>query len=150
MTEIIQAKASHIIPLVDLFDAYRIFYRKASDKKKAKDFLLARIASKESIIYLSKDTSSNTFSGFTQLYPLFSSTRMRRVWLLNDLYVLPEYRGRGISKLLIEQSKELARQTDAVGLMLETEKSNTIGNQLYPSTDFQLNEETNFYFWINE
>ena len=71
---------------------------------------------------------------------------MKRLWLLNDLYVNEAYRGRGISKQLINAAKDLARSTDAAGVLLETEPSNIIGNRLYPATDFEL-EENNFYFW---
>ncbi len=71
---------------------------------------------------------------------------MKRLWLLNDLFVAKEFRGQGISKLLIERAKQLAEQTHAAGLLLETEKTNEIGNQLYPSAGFNL-EANNFYFW---
>ena len=149
MFQIIEANSSHLEPLVDLFDAYRVWYRKASDKKTARQFLEDRIQQKESIIYLVEDSTKKAFCGFVQLYPLFSSTRMRRLWLLNDLFVSPNYRGNGLSKLLIDRAKELAIQTNAAGLLLETEKTNTIGNQLYPSAHFELADATNYYFWTN-
>ena len=103
---------------------------------------------KESVIYV--DEENEKLTGFTQLYPLFSSTRMQRSWLLNDLYVLPEFRGRGISKKLIAVARLLAKETGATGVLLETEKTNEIGNKLYPSAGFQLYNETNFYWWENE
>lgn len=131
-----------------LFDSYRLFYRKRSDLEGANAFLKNRIEKKESVIYV--DEENKILTGFTQLYPQFSSTRMQRSWLLNDLYVLPEFRGRGISKKLIEAAKLLAKETGAAGLLLETEKANEIGNQLYPSAGFQLYDETNFYWWENE
>lgn len=152
MFQIIEASVSHLEPLVNLFDAYRVWYRKTSDKETAHQFLKDRIDQKESVIYLVQDTNTNAehFCGFVQLYPLYSSTRMRRMWLLNDLFVSSEYRGKGLSKLLIDRAKTLAIETNAAGLLLETEKSNTIGNQLYPSTDFELVDATNYYFWTNK
>ena len=48
---------------------------------------------------------------------------------------------------LIEQAKELVRESQAAGLMLETDKSNQVGNQLYPRTGFVLNSGSNFYVW---
>ena len=147
---IIQANENHLAALVPLFDAYRIWYRKSSDKENAHHFLRERIVKHESVIYLVQDHSSRKYIGFTQLYPLFSSTRLGRLWLLNDLYVIPEYRGQGVSLQLINRAKELARTTNAVGIMLETEKSNKIGNRLYPKTDFELEEDMNNYFWSND
>ena len=87
--------------------------------------------------------------GFVQLYPIFSSTRMQRLWLLNDLYVEKIYKGKGISKQLIEISKSLCKQTNACGLILETAKTNIVGNELYPKVGFSLDKEHNYYFWDN-
>ena len=89
------ATLEDIQQLAALFDAYRIFYKKQTDIVAADKFLRERIEKKESVIFV--DEVNAILTGFTQLYPLFSSTRMRRSWLLNDLFVLPVYRGLGIS-----------------------------------------------------
>jgi len=141
-----QAKLSDLKELTELFDAYRVFYERHSDLDAAKAFLEERIQNNESVIYLSRN-EHGVATGFVQLYPLFSSTRMKRFWLLNDLYVDSNFRGQGFSKALIERSKELCRETDACGMMLETAKDNHIGNQLYPATDWTLDEDHNFYSW---
>jgi len=146
--KVFQATSNNIDQVVDLFDAYRVWYRKPSDKVSAKAFLLERIYTKESVIYVCENENKELI-GFTQLYPIFSSTRMKRMWLLNDLFVHPDSRGLGISKLLIQKAKSLAKANNACGILLETEKSNDIGNKLYPSENFEL-EENNFYFWTNE
>jgi ribosomal protein S18 acetylase RimI-like enzyme len=49
--------------------------------------------------------------------------------------------------LLIEAAKTLCRETNSCGLVLETAKTNIIGNALYPKTGFQLDIEHNYYFW---
>lgn len=141
-----EAKIEDVDAVAQLFDGYRVFYRKESDVDGAKAFLSERINNKESRIYVCEE-SDGTFVGFTQLYPLFTSTRMKRAWLLNDLYVHPDHRGKGASKMLIQRGKELVRETGAFGMMLETEKSNDIGNKLYPSVGFKLNDDSNFYEW---
>lgn len=143
--KIIQATLEQLSDLSILFDAYRVFYRKPSDIPAATAFLKDRIQQEESIIYIAYDQDEAL--GFTQLYPQFSSTRMKRIWLLNDLYVKPEARGRGISKLLINAAKKLAKNTNAAAVILETEKSNVIGNRLYPAVGFELDKDHNFYEW---
>lgn len=148
MAIIIQATTRHLDMLVPLFDAYRVFYQKPSNPGAARSFLEERLQNEESVIYLAVENDKAI--GFTQLYPLFSSTRMQRLWLLNDLYVSPAYRGRSISKQLIDKAKELVRATNAAGLQLETAKDNHIGNRLYPAVDFELNTDFNFYFWVNQ
>lgn len=146
--KVIRASVKHLSQLAVLFDAYRVFYEQESDLKGSEKFLRERMEQEQSVIFAVEE--NNRLLGFTQLYPLFSSTRMRRTWLLNDLFVAQNQRGKGISKLLMEAAKEHARKTGAFGLSLETQKSNTVGNNLYPAVNFTLDEEHNYYFWTVE
>lgn len=130
-----------------LFDQYRIFYHKESDIPAAENFLKERIQNKDSEIFIAE--KDGILTGFVQLYPIFSSTRMQRYWLLNDLYVNADHRGKGYSKELIEAAKDLCRSSNACGMLLETGKSNDVGNQLYPSCGFELYDSVNFYEWTN-
>ncbi|AQX83672.1 GNAT family N-acetyltransferase [Elizabethkingia bruuniana] len=131
--------------LTIIFEKYRDFYKKTADYETAKSFLEERISRNESVIYIAE--VDQKVVGFTLLYPLFSSTRMKKLWILNDLYVEEEYRQKGISVALIDKAKELCRETGACQLSLETSKTNRVGNNLYPKTDFQLDTESNFYYW---
>ncbi|WP_109300746.1 GNAT family N-acetyltransferase [Aquimarina sp. AU474] len=144
--EIRQANLKDIPQLSLIFDSYRVFYRKKPDVNSAKAFLGDRIMNKESIIYIVENDEGSCV-GFVQLYPIFSSTRMKKLWLLNDLYVYPDFRGQKISIQLIDKAKELAVKSDSCGLILETEKTNMIGNNLYPKTGFVCNKDSNFYTW---
>ena len=74
---------------------------------------------------------------------------MNKLWLLNDLFVSEKFRGKGVSVLLIEEAKKLCKKTNACGLILETAKTNEIGNSLYPKTGFLLDLEHNYYSWEN-
>lgn len=141
------ATISDIDELVSLFDSYRGFYGKSSDVRSAKEFLSERLNNKDSVIYVAE--SENNLVGFVQLYPIFSSTRMKKMWLLNDLFVNSNYRGKGIAIKLIEEARKLVRNTSACSMVLETEKTNNIGNNLYPKMGFQLNTDCNFYEWHN-
>lgn len=145
-TTVKKATIEDLDELGDLFNQYRVFYKKSSDVEAAKNFLKQRMEKGESEIFVTID-EKDRMTAFTQLYPLFSSTRMKRFWLLNDLFVHPEYRRKGYSVLLIEKAKDLCRSTEACGMMLETGKDNLEGNHLYPKTGFKLNEEQNFYSW---
>ncbi|MCI3936923.1 GNAT family N-acetyltransferase [Chryseobacterium aahli] len=142
-----KATIKDLSQLAELFDQYRIFYHKESDIPAAESFLKERIEKADSEIFVAEN--DDKLIGFVQLYPLFSSTRMKRYWLLNDLFVNENYRGKGFSKELIEESKELAKSTNAAGILLETGKSNDVGNKLYPSCGFEIYDEVNFYEWTN-
>ena len=141
-----KATSKDVEHLSELFNAYRVFYQKTSAIQSAKTFLEERISNKDSEIFVAENTT-NKLVGFVQLYPLFSSTRMKKFWLLNDLFVHPEFRGNGISIGLIQKAKDLVLESKACGMYLETEKSNLIGNALYPKTGFELNTSVNFYEW---
>jgi ribosomal protein S18 acetylase RimI-like enzyme len=141
-----KAKLNDMPNLVWLFDAYRVFYQKISDIKTAAVFLTERLENQESVIFVAENEAQELL-GFVQLYPLFSSTRMKKLWLLNDLFVSENQRGKGISVALINACKQHCITTEACGLLLETAKTNTIGNNLYPKTGFELDEDHNYYSW---
>jgi GNAT superfamily N-acetyltransferase len=129
-----------------LFNEYRIFYNQPGDMQRARDFIAQRINRNDAEIFIA-EMEHGHLAGFVQLYPLFSSVRTKRLWLLNDLYVTPAFRGRRLSVALIDRAKQLTRDTGAAGLMLETARSNTIGNALYPATGFALDNDHNYYSW---
>ena len=146
--EIIQASLENLDELSRLFQNYRIFYKKEPDAEGEKAFLKERITNKESVIYLAK--SDNKFIGFVQLFPMFSSTRITRLWLLNDLYVDKEFRKSGAASLLIERSKQLARETNYAGLMLQTAKDNTTAQSVYDRNEFVQDDNFYSYYWFNK
>lgn len=145
MATIRKATLHDLEGVAEMFNQYRVWYGKPSDLSGAKQFLTDRILNNESIVFIALE--DDNMVAFTQLYPLFSSTRMKRLWLLNDLFVKEEFRGRGLSKALLERAKLLCTETGACGFMLETEKSNSIGNKLYPAVGMELNTDFNFYHW---
>lgn len=115
--------------LVPLFDAYRQFYRQSSDLEQARRFLLERFEHSQSVIILSFEGGAAT--GFTQLYPSFSSGAMARTFILNDLFVTPEARGRGTGSALLQTAAEYARRVGAARLVLSTEITNTTAQRVY-------------------
>ena len=142
--EVRKATKDDLPRLAELFDGYRVWYRQASDLEGAKTFLEERMDLNESVILLIEDDKN--MYGFVQLYPIFSSVRLKRMYLLNDLYIDASQRGRGLGKRLIHSAKAECQRIKGAGLMLETETNNVIGNKLYIKEGFHL-EENNFYFW---
>lgn len=147
MYTLIQANLNHLDDLAVLFDAYRVFYKKETDLDAAKKFLRERLANDQSVIFMVYNDSRAV--GFTQLYPVFSSVNMAAVWLLNDLFVDPVYRGKKIGKQLLEAAQNHCTATGAKGISLETEQTNVVGNKLYPIMGFEKDTEHNFYYWEN-
>lgn len=119
---IVRATLQDVERLVPLFDAYRQFYRRPSDPVSARRFLADRLARNESVVFLAEQDGATV--GFTQLYPTFASLSMKPWWVLYDLYVVPEVRRKGVASQLLERAKQLARETGADGLSLETARDN--------------------------
>lgn len=146
MIDIVTATPAHLDALAPLFDAYRRFYGCVSDQEAGRRYLKERLSEKDAVIYVAVE--NEVLCGFVQLYPLWSSTRLQRLWLLNDLFVNPDHRGKHIGSRLIERSKLLARETGSCGLQLETARDNVPANTLYRQQGFEV-LEGNFYFWVN-
>ena len=117
--------------LAPLFDAYRQFYGQAPDLRGARNFLAARFAHHESLLLLCERGGNAV--GFTQLYPLFSSVRMARTYLLNDLFVASVARRSGVGRVLLEAAAKQARALGAAGLSLSTALDNAAAQALYES-----------------
>ncbi|MCT2196458.1 GNAT family N-acetyltransferase [Paenibacillus phoenicis] len=141
-----EAESGDLETLVRLFDEYRQFYEQASDLEGARSFLAERVSRRESVVFLAIDSVSGNAIGFTQLYPSFSSISMKRVWILNDLYVREEYRNQGAAKLLLEAAKSHAQRTDAKGLELSTAITNVRAQRLYETSGYDRDTEFYHYF----
>jgi ribosomal protein S18 acetylase RimI-like enzyme len=138
-----RADADDLDTLAGLFDAYRQFYKQRSDVDAARAFLAERIAHDESALLMA-EYESNAI-GFVQLYPVFSSVRLGRTWLLNDLYVAPQARRLGAARALLEAACAFARERGALGLELETGSDNVTAQALYRSAGWQLGENLHFH-----
>lgn len=143
---ITQAAINDIEAAAELFNEYRVFYGRPSDIEAARNFLADRINNNESVIYIAYDENGNGM-GFTQLYPLFSSTRVSKLWLLNDLYVNEKSRKKGVAEALLERAKQLAKETNSCGLTLETANNNLPAQKLYEKNGWQRDEEHTFFSW---
>ena len=135
----VRASLDDLDALVPLFDGYRQFYRRPSDLAGARTFLAERIQRNESVIFLA--VVDGAIAGFTQLYPLFSSVSMQRLWLLNDLFVALEARGSGAGHALLERAERWARETGAKGLTLSTELTNETAQRVYEAAGWTRDEE---------
>lgn len=129
MVKVRQADMGDLEKLAALFDGYRRFYSQQPDIDAARRFLSDRFAHQQSTIFLALDGQNGV--GFTQLYPSFSSVRMMRTLILNDLFVVPEARKRGVGKALLSAATDYARKIGAARLSLSTANSNGKAQALY-------------------
>src|SRR3989339_862186 len=112
-----------------LFDAYRQFYGQPSDVPRAREWLRERLRFGESTVIVA--TLAGKPVGFAQLYPMYSSVRTSRTWILNDLYVDAAARRSGVARTLLEAAAAFAREDGAAGITLETTQDNAAARALY-------------------
>ncbi|RBQ10251.1 GNAT family N-acetyltransferase [Pedobacter miscanthi] len=139
---------AHLV--VGLFNQYRIFYKQFSDIGMAKAFIDERLQHHESVIFVAIDDDSQQPVGFTQLYPKYSSVRLSKNWILNDLYVAEDYRKQGIGENLIKTAMDFARNNGSTFVQLETAINNFTAQHLYENIGFvkQGNDEEFFLYKI--
>jgi ribosomal protein S18 acetylase RimI-like enzyme len=138
---ITKALANEISDLAILFDAYRVFYGAEPSLIRSIQFIRERIEKSDSTLFIAKENEKAI--GFTQLYPLFSSVSMSKVLVLNDLFVEPGSRSKGIGEWLIKHALEFARLEGYTRMTLSTAKDNP-AQKLYERIGFS---ESAFKFY---
>jgi GNAT superfamily N-acetyltransferase len=129
--------------LAPLFDGYRRFYGESPDLELARRFIGERLSQRDTVILLAE--AGGRAVGFTHLFPIFSSTRCRRLWLLNDLFVDPASRTRGVGRALLLAARAHAESTGACGLELATAHTNVTAQRLYESLGWRLDQTFRHY-----
>ncbi|MGG8094493.1 GNAT family N-acetyltransferase [Klebsiella aerogenes] len=140
---IYQAQPQDVDTVLPLYLAYRRFYQVEENLVQAREFILKRLQLNESVIFFAE--VDGKVVGFTQLYPLFCSLEMKRIWLLYDLYVDESARQHGVAQQLIARAEQLAKESDSAFIMLSTATDNTKAQALYERSGFV--RDTDFYVY---
>lgn len=144
MTTIRISTIEDIEQLAVLFDEYRQFYAQQSNIEKAKNFLSDRMNNNESVIFVAEN--ENKLVGFIQMYPTFSSVSMKRDIIMNDLYVFPSHRKKGLGKALLEAAKKFCSDNHCKGLWVETAVDNPARN-IYEKLGWEKDVSFVHYYW---
>lgn len=138
------ARLADVEALGALLDAYRVFYGQASDPAAARHFLARRLGLGDShlLIHCGDDGAPQ---GFVQLYPLFSTVRLSPLWRLNDLFVAPRARHRGVGRALMHAARDLALAHGVRQLTLATRTDNHAAQALYDALGWQRDQDFHHY-----
>ncbi len=140
MSKIVQAEIEHLREVSRLFNLYRIFYKEKDDLDSAKQFIKQRLENGDSTIFISINDDAS-LNGFVQLYPSFCSVSMIPILILYDLFVDPDIRTKGIGRSLMNKAEQYAQENGFKRLELSTAKDNFIGQSLYESLDYEVDDE---------
>jgi GNAT superfamily N-acetyltransferase len=137
-----QATPADLRTLVPLFEGYRQFYGREPNDLLATSFLSRRLAATDGLILLAVDgRAPNDALGFAQLYDSYSSLSCGPVWILNDLYVRPDARGRGVASTLLHHVEQEAKGRGYVYVTLSTQRTNHAAQRLYHKHGFSVDDE---------
>ena len=139
---IVQATLEHLDLLTPMFIKYREFYGELSFPESSRKFLETRLKRKESVIYLALADDEDKLLGYCQLFPSFSSLSLKRVWILNDIYVAEDARRMLVADRLLQTAKQMAKDSNAVRMRVATSVSNEAAQKTYESIGFR--EDTRF------
>ncbi|MCL4117696.1 UNVERIFIED_CONTAM: hypothetical protein GTU68_058129 [Idotea baltica] len=128
-----------------LFDAYRVFYHQESNLSGCKEFLASLLEGKKNHLWIAENEKGDEM-GFVNLYPSFTSVGMAPVFILNDLYVNPNYRKSGVGTFLLTHAADWAKTRGAIRLHLETGTDNHIAQKLYEGIGWKKEKDTYFYY----
>lgn len=122
-----------------LFQGYLGFYGKSHPVDSARSFIEARLRNGDSRIFLA--ALGDRAVGFMQLYPAFASLSLAPSWILNDLFVDSSVRGQGVGEALMQAARELAVDTSAAEIFLQTARDNDSAQRLYRRLGYQRDDE---------
>lgn len=143
---IARATIDDLDELARLFDAYRQFYKQPADLELAKSFLLQRFKNHDSVVFLARHGERAV--GFTQLYPSFTSAGCARIYILNDLYVEAEQRGRHVGQGLLNAACDYGRREGAVRLTLSTAVDNHLAQGVYEGAGWKRSDAFITYNYV--
>ncbi|UQY32894.1 GNAT family N-acetyltransferase [Pseudomonas fulva] len=142
---IVQATLEHLDLLTPLFVRYREFYGERPFLDSSRKFLETRIKREESVIYLALADDDDKLLGFCQLYPSYSSLSLKRVWILNDIFVAEDARRQLVADRLLQTARKMAKQTQAVRMRVATSRDNEVAQKVYQSIGFVEDEQFKNY-----
>ncbi len=132
--EVSAVRAEELETLLPLIAAYQRFYEVDDiDTSRNRAFFRRFLAPSEIGELLAARDERGTILGYACLYWHFSSTQAVETVLMNDLFVAPEVRGRGVGRALIEAATAVARRRGAPWVEWSTAPDNHTAQRLYDS-----------------
>lgn len=123
----------NIAEILPLMAAYMEFYhvQNIDDARNKAFFSQFGEGSDKGCLFLYREQGKAV--AFATVYFSFASSIIGKVAVLNDLYTLPDMRGKGIARKLIKHCATFAKTNDAVRLQWVTAPDNHQAQALYDS-----------------
>jgi ribosomal protein S18 acetylase RimI-like enzyme len=124
-----RADSSDLERLLPLAAGYREFYERRPDPAGERAFFERHLRDGSSVLFIAEEEGE--VIGFTQLFASFSTVHLGPSFVLEDVYVIPNARNRGVGGALLDAALAFARENGAVGMSLETAATNQTAQRTY-------------------
>lgn len=116
--------------VLELFGQYQIFYKTEPDPDRNKEFLKMLLDSPDEGIQFVALQDGKAL-GFATLYYTYSSVSVMPMGLLNDLYTIPESRGKGVGRALMNHCAAFLKSKGFKKMFWNTATDNHTAQKLY-------------------
>jgi GNAT superfamily N-acetyltransferase len=135
VTHVGRVTRSSFDDVLTLVGAYQRFYEVEPDDALNAVFFARFIESDaEGTLLEARDMRRGSVIGFACLHWRLDTVLAHEVVCLHDLFVVPEARGTGAGRALLEAAADVARARGAASLVWSTAPDNTTAQRLYDAT----------------
>ncbi len=129
VADVTEADLPELLPLLE---AYLAFYETSSERGKLEKLCRALLADPEHEgVQLLARSPAGAAVGFATVYWTWTTTRVGRLGVMNDLFVAPEARGSGAADALILAARDRAAARGCVTLEWQTALDNHRAQAVY-------------------
>jgi ribosomal protein S18 acetylase RimI-like enzyme len=130
-----RAGESDLESLLPLVRGYREFYEQPHDAGRERSFMKKHLRDGTSVIFIAFEDAHAV--GFVQIFESWSTVRLAPALILEDLFVDPKWRTRGVARSLIDAAMAYAYERGACGMHLETARDNEPAQRRYDRAGWQ-------------
>lgn len=133
MVEVVPIDEGHVAEVLPLIAAYQRFYEVEPDDGRNEAFFRRFLASDAPGALLGA-FEQGQLVGYACLHWRLDTVMAHEVVCLHDLYVIPEQRGTGAGRALLEAASRIAGERGAAALVWSTAPDNEVAQRLYDRT----------------
>lgn len=141
MLQIYKAKENNIQQIINLIKEFAEFEKLSQFCKVSENDLREAIFGENKFIYCLVAESEDEIVGYALFFPVFKSFRGERSMFLEDLYVSPKMRGKGLGLKMLKEVARTAKERNCVRLDWQALKWNAPAIEFYEKLGAKYDDE---------
>lgn len=121
------------------FIHYMEFYQRDIDENLFRDYFESIIDDER--VFVFTVNNEDQVAGLMVVYQSYSSFECGKILFLNDLWVEPAYRKKGVGQILMTKVQELAKEMNCKRVDLQTDLTNKKARSLYEKNGMVADQE---------